>query len=318
AEVLFYLHSGSDFLRHGNEPQKAQIFVLFVFSFCAFCVLSPASSARDVHFQSRRPVLEFVRVIQIRTASGTGVRPWNGGNEAQRNLELVFRLEVAPVEDDFPADDFVGIDLAGLDQFLELIVPDFQTTWNSHDGHRSGDRLIALVGDGYDGFGDTSFLNLRILKNDLKPDLRFAGRVEKQAVVLDADRERHTRTVSHLERNRVLAGYEVTGEIRHDERSLVAGREGERSAEDLAVDTENDPAWSFGPGVRVVIGNNRAQCENGGLCRAEAAALVGFDDPLQSLLDLSRVRRVTHPGKHGKRRRLNRQSVAARARNAGN
>src|SRR6266571_2998437 len=118
------------------------------------------SSGSDVHFQSRRPVLEFVRVIEIRTAGGAGVGPWNGGKEAQRNIEGVFGFEVPPVEDDFPADDFVGIDLAGLDQFFELIVPDFQTTRNSHDGHRSGDRLIALVGDGYDGFGDTSLLNL--------------------------------------------------------------------------------------------------------------------------------------------------------------
>src|SRR5436309_11333684 len=118
------------------------------------------SAACDVHLQSRRPVLEFVRVIEIRTAGGAGVGPGNGGNKAQRNIERVFGLEVAPVEDDFPADDFVGIDPAGLNQFFELIVPDFQTTWNSHDSHRSGDRLIALVGDGYDGFGDTSLLNL--------------------------------------------------------------------------------------------------------------------------------------------------------------
>src|SRR5207249_4089566 len=247
------------------------------------------SPARDVHFQSRRPVLEFVRVIEIRTAGGAGIGPGNGGNEAQRNIELVFGLEVAPVEDDFPADDFVGIDLTGLDQFFELIVPDFQTTWNSHDRHRSGDRLIALVGDGYNGFGDISLLNLCILKNDLKTDLRFLGAVGKQVVVLDADRKRHTRAVFHLERNGVLAGYEMTGEIRQDERPLVAGREGKRSAGGPAVDAENDPAWSFGPGVRVVIGNDGAQCQNGGLCRAEAAALVRFDDPLQSLLDLSRI-----------------------------
>src|SRR5205823_10572414 len=227
-----------------KENKKHKQFVPFVFCFVPFVVRSSfTSSGRDVHFQSRCPVLEFVRVIEIRTAGGAGVGPWNGGNEAQRNIELIFGLEVAPVKDDFPADDFVGIDLAGLDQFLELIVPDFQTTWNSHDGHRSGDRLIALVGDGYDGFGDTSLLNLRILKNDLKADLRFPGRVGKQAVVLDADRERHTRAVFHLERNRVLAGHEMTGEIRHDERSLVAGREGERSPDGPAVNTEKDPAW---------------------------------------------------------------------------
>src|SRR5438093_1109507 len=185
--------------------KKLKVAALLHKGFCAFCVLPPSSSssARDVHFQSRRPVLEFIRVIEVRAAGGAGVRPWDGGNQAQRNIERVFGLEVAPVEDDFPADDFVSIDPAGLDQFFELIVPDFQTTWNSHDGHRSGDRLIAPVGDGYDGFGDTSLLNLRILKNDLKADLRFPGRVGKQAVVLDADRERHTRAVFHLERNRV-------------------------------------------------------------------------------------------------------------------
>src|SRR5262249_53020043 len=129
-----------------------------------FCLdLSP----RDVRFQSRRPVFEFVRVIKVRTAGGAGIGPGNRGNEAQWNIEIDFGLQVAPVEDDFPADDFVGIDLAGFDQFFELIVPDFQTTWNSHDGYRSGDRLITLVGDGHDGFGDTSLLNLWILKSDL-------------------------------------------------------------------------------------------------------------------------------------------------------
>src|SRR5437773_11984661 len=38
------------------------------------------SAACDVHLQSRRPVLEFVRVIEILTAGGAGVGPGNGGN----------------------------------------------------------------------------------------------------------------------------------------------------------------------------------------------------------------------------------------------
>src|SRR5207249_9379937 len=81
-------------------------------------------SRRNAHFQSRRPVLVFVGVIEVGAAGRASVRPWNGGNQAHREIELVFGLEVAPVEDDFPADDFVGVDFAGLDQFFKLIVPD--------------------------------------------------------------------------------------------------------------------------------------------------------------------------------------------------
>ena len=44
-------------------------------------------------------------------------------------------------ENDFPAADFVRVDLAGLDQFLELIVPDLQTPGNSDDGDRRRDRV---------------------------------------------------------------------------------------------------------------------------------------------------------------------------------
>src|SRR5436309_15590852 len=97
------------------------------------------SAACDVHLQSRRPVLEFVRVIVIRTAGGAGVGPGNGSNKAQRNIERVFGLDISSVEDDFPADDFLGIDPAGLNQFFYLIVPDFPTTWNSYDSHSSVD-----------------------------------------------------------------------------------------------------------------------------------------------------------------------------------
>src|SRR6266581_3158817 len=66
-------------------------------------------SWRDAHFKSRRPVLVFVGVVQVGAAGGAGIRAWNGGNEAQREIEIVFGLKVAPVEDDFAADDFVGV-----------------------------------------------------------------------------------------------------------------------------------------------------------------------------------------------------------------
>src|SRR5439155_24980395 len=61
---------------------------------------------RDDHFQSRRPVLVFVGVVEVRAAGRAGVGAWNSGDQAQREIELVFGLKVAPVEDDFPADDF--------------------------------------------------------------------------------------------------------------------------------------------------------------------------------------------------------------------
>src|SRR2546426_10713027 len=146
-------------------------------------------SWRNAHFQSRRPVLVFVGVVEVGAAGGASVRAWNGGNHAQREIELVFGLEVAPVEDDFPADDFVGVDPAGLDQFFKLIVPDLQAARDSHDGHGSGDHLIALVSDGNGGFGDASLLNLRILKDDLNADLGLLGAVRQDAVVLHIYRE---------------------------------------------------------------------------------------------------------------------------------
>src|SRR5205085_88234 len=106
------------------------------------------SSWRDAHFQSRRPVLVFVGVVEIGAAGGTGIRAGNGGNQAQREVEIVFGLKIAPVEDDFAADDFVRVNLARLDQFFELIVPDLEASGDSHNGDGSGDHLIALVGDG--------------------------------------------------------------------------------------------------------------------------------------------------------------------------
>src|SRR2546425_6050516 len=156
-------------------------------------------SWRNAHCQSRRPVLVFVGVVEVGAAGGASVRAWNGGNQAQREIELVFGLEVAPVEDDFPADDFVGVDLARLDQFFKLIVPDLQAARNSHDGHRSGDHLIALVGDRNAGFGDASLLDLSILKDDLNADLSPVGTVGKQAVIPHAYGEGHARAIFHLE-----------------------------------------------------------------------------------------------------------------------
>src|SRR5262249_31864954 len=100
----------------------------------------------------------------------TGVGPGNGGNQAQRKIEIVFGLEVAPIEHNFPAQNFVSVDFAGLDQFFELVVTDLQAAGDPHDGHGSWDHLIALVGDRHYGFGDASLLNLWILKKDLNPD----------------------------------------------------------------------------------------------------------------------------------------------------
>ena len=46
-------------------------------------------AARDIHFQSRRPVLVFVGVVQVRAAGGAGIGAGNCGDQAQRKIEIV-------------------------------------------------------------------------------------------------------------------------------------------------------------------------------------------------------------------------------------
>ena len=114
-----------------------------------------------------------------------------------------------------------------------------------------------------------------------------------------------------------LPGAELTRKFGQHERALSVGREGERRADRPAVHGKNDSARGFGPRVGGVIGDDGAQRENGGLRRAEAAALVRLDDPLQTLLDMCRIRRFAHPRQHGQRRGLDGKSVAAGASDAG-
>src|SRR5262249_40367233 len=100
------------------------------------------------------------------------------------------------------------------------------------------------------------------------------------------------------ETNRMFSWRQLTCEIRHDERTLLACRKGKWSTDGPAVDAQNDPARSFRPGVGGVIGNDRPQRKNRRLRRTEPAALVGLDDGLQSLPGLRCIRRITHPGEH--------------------
>src|SRR5262245_18528452 len=103
----------------------------------------------------------------------------------------------------------------------------------------------------------------------------------------------------------MLAGAELTGELRQDQRALSVRRERERRSDGLSVHRKNDSARSLRPGVSGIIGHDGAQRENRGLRRTEAAALVRLDDPLQTLLDLGSIRRITHPGQNRKSRGLN-------------
>src|SRR5262245_18339745 len=80
----------------------------------------------DLDLQTGRPFLVLVGVVQVRAAGRASVRAGDGGNQAQRDAVGLLLLEGPPVQHDIAAEDFVGIDLAGLDQLLELVVPYLQ------------------------------------------------------------------------------------------------------------------------------------------------------------------------------------------------
>ena len=61
-----------------------------------------------------------------------------------------------------------GADLAGLDEFFQLIVPHFQPAGDADNGDRRGDRFARAI-DNHDlGFGRSPFINPLVAQADFE------------------------------------------------------------------------------------------------------------------------------------------------------
>src|SRR5690348_7564569 len=94
------------------------------------------------------------------------------------------------------------------------------------------------------------------------------------AVVLHADRERHTRAIFHFQRDGVFTRAKLARKIRQRKCALSIWCECERNVERLSIHHERDLARSLWPRVSSVVSNDRTEGENRRLSRTEAPAFV--------------------------------------------
>ena len=115
----------------------------------------------------------------------------------------------------------IGVDLSGLDEFLQLIVANFNPP-GIPTMATGRDCLLALVGNGNYRFGNPAFANLPILKNHLKSDLCLCGAVGSMLLYFTLSENGMLRPSSILITTECFSLPEFRRKIRQDDGALVA------------------------------------------------------------------------------------------------
>ncbi len=238
----------------------------------------------DAGGEGWRPEDLVVGVVEVGAGGGGVVVSGDAGDEVELEGGFEFGCEGTPVEDEFAGACFVEVDEFFLFEGFELPELGFECAGEVETSEGHGEAAFGGVAQGggeSDGFTHACAAFVEFGLEGERDG--FAG-VGRKSIVLKVESKRDRTGAFEAQGEGVFAGAEGFSKIsKFHSSQLILGEA--LFFELLSIEDGGDAAIPGFGGEVVLVGHDRSQSKDGGLCCAVSAEALVFHQPLDSALE---------------------------------